>query len=133
MMALVIAGLSSSVLGQDRGGGLYSLAQAERGEAGYRQACASCHGDTLEGQGQTPSLEGAEFTARWNGLPIGELFDKIQMSMPADRPGQLTREQNAEILAYILKANKFPSGSQELPNSAEALKGLNFAAASAGK
>jgi mono/diheme cytochrome c family protein len=136
MMVLFVVGVSSSVLSQDRvglaAGGLYTPEQAEQGEMGYRQACASCHGDMLEGQGQTPSLEGDEFTGRWNDLPLVELFDKIQTTMPADRPGQLSREENAKILAYILKANKFPSGSQALPASADALKGMRFQAAAAG-
>lgn len=33
--------------------GAYTQDQAERGEALYRQQCATCHGDTLEGDGQT--------------------------------------------------------------------------------
>jgi mono/diheme cytochrome c family protein len=124
--------------GQDRSpssvwDGLYTQAQAERGEAAYRQACASCHGDTLEGQGQTPSLVGADFVSNWNGMPVGDLFDKIQTTMPADRPGQLSKEQNAQILAYILKSNKFPNGSQDLPAGGDALTGIRFEAQKGGK
>jgi hypothetical protein len=53
--------------------------------------------------------------------------------MPADRPGKLAAEQNADILAYILKVNKFPSGDRELPVRSNALKGVRFEAERPGK
>ncbi|MGA3185503.1 MAG: cytochrome c [Bryobacteraceae bacterium] len=106
--------------------GIYSGEQAERGKTAYSKDCASCHGENLEGKGQTPPLAGSDFTANWNGMSVGELFEKIQDSMPADRPGQLSKERNADILAYMLKVNKFPAGSQELPASADALKNIRF-------
>jgi hypothetical protein len=52
----------------------------------------------------------------------------MQTQMPADRPGQLSTEQNAAILAYILKYNKFPSGKNDLPGDTTALKGIRFEA-----
>ena len=36
---------------------------------------------------------------------------------------------NADIVAYILKANKLPAGKNELPSDAEALKRIQFEAA----
>jgi quinoprotein glucose dehydrogenase len=106
--------------------GIYTDQQAGRGEAAYRAACASCHGQKLEGSGQMPPLVGSDFTSNWNGMTVGDLLDKIQTSMPADRPGQLSKDQNAAILAYILKLNKFPAGSKELPPDADALRGVRF-------
>lgn len=106
--------------------GIYTDDQAGRGEAGYAQACASCHGKNLQGGAQNPPLAGADFVANWNGQTIGDLFEKIQTTMPADRPGKLTPAQNAEIVAYVLKFNKFPSGGKELPGSIEALKSVRF-------
>lgn len=106
--------------------GIYTDPQAARGEAGYREACASCHGQNLDGRGQIPPLAGSDFTANWNGMTVGDLFEKIQDSMPADRPGELTKEQNARILAYILKFNRFPAGSMELPDSLDALRRIRF-------
>jgi mono/diheme cytochrome c family protein len=108
--------------------GIYSSDQAQRGAAGYRTACASCHGDNLEGTGQNPPLSGRDFTSNWNGMSVGDLFEKIQVSMPADRPGKLSRIQNAEILAYILKVNAFPAGDRDLTTDAEALKSIQFQA-----
>ena len=30
--------------------------------------------------------------------------------MPLDRPGKLTRQQNADVIAFVLRANAWPSG-----------------------
>jgi S-disulfanyl-L-cysteine oxidoreductase SoxD len=109
--------------------GIYTDQQAERGAAGYREACASCHGEKLKGHGQNPPLAGDSFTANWNGSSVGDLLEKIQVSMPADRPGKLSKAQNAEILAYILKFNKFPGGDKDLPADSDALKAVRFEAA----
>ena len=38
--------------------GLFTEEQAQRGEPLYRANCASCHGDTLKGSGETPPLSG---------------------------------------------------------------------------
>lgn len=93
---------TASLVGQDKPSasvwdGVYTGQQAARGEAAYREACMSCHGEKLEGRGQTPPLVGSDFTSNWNGMSVGDLFEKIQVSMPADRPGQLTKDQNAGI------------------------------------
>ena len=104
--------------------GAYTAAQATAGEAAYRAACASCHGADLEGHGQTPALVGNEFLGEWKDLSVGVLFEKMQSSMPADKPGSLTQQRNAEILAFMLKRNGFPAGAIALPSDADALKKL---------
>ncbi len=111
--------------------GVYSDAQAGRGAALYQTACASCHGGKLQGKGQTPALAGSDFVMNWSGMMVGDLFDKIQTSMPADKPGSLSREQNASLIAYLLSANKFPSGTAELSSDAEQLRQIRFEAAPA--
>jgi mono/diheme cytochrome c family protein len=109
--------------------GIYSVEQARRGESLYRQECASCHGEKLEGRAQSPPLTGDEFVMDWSGMTVGDLFEKIQTSMPADKPGHLSREQNAVLLAYILSSNKFPSGNADLPADAERLRLIRFESA----
>jgi len=106
--------------------GVYTSAQAKRGEPLYTQYCGSCHGATMEGRGQTPPLAGSDFNMDYNGMPLGELFEKIQGAMPADKPGTLSREQNADILAYMLQYGKFPAGSAELKPDADGLKKIRF-------
>ena len=109
--------------------GIYSAEQARKGEALYRQECASCHGEKLEGRGQAPPLTGADFIMDWNGMTVGDLFEKMQTSMPADQPGHLSREQNATLLAFILNANQFPAGAAELSTDGERLQQIRFEAA----
>lgn len=104
--------------------GIYTERQAARGEADYRLYCASCHGSKLEGTDRAPSLIGSDFAEYWDLTAVGDLVDEIQISMPANRPGRLSEEINAAILAYILKANKFPAGSKELPPGADAVRGV---------
>lgn len=107
--------------------GVYNDAQATRGQEAYKTSCASCHGEALQGSGaQTPALTGDGFLTNWTGEDLDQLFEKIQESMPADKPGSLTRAANADILAYILKANKLPAGKSELPSDAAALKQIQF-------
>jgi len=122
-----------SIRAQDRRStrdGVYSDGQAARGQASYKTSCASCHGATLQGSGaQNPPLAGQDFTANWTGQTLGDLFEKIQTSMPADHPGELSRGTNADILAYILKVNGLPAGKNELPGDTDALKQIHFEAA----
>jgi S-disulfanyl-L-cysteine oxidoreductase SoxD len=131
MMAMGIAPVL--VAAQDQAStrdGVYTDSQASRGEALYKTACASCHGATLEGSGAaTPPLAGSDFTANWAGQTLDDLFERIQTTMPADHPGKLSRAENAEILAYILKVNKLPAGKNELSSDAVALKQIQFEAA----
>lgn len=95
--------------------GVYTEEQARRGEALYQQECALCHLATLTGGESAPPLAGADFLANWNGLTLGDLFERLRISMPPDQPERLTRQQKIEILAYMLSVNKFPAGPRELP------------------
>jgi len=113
--------------------GIFTSEQAARGGARYRKACASCHGDALDGKGTAPPLTGADFQGNWNGQTLGDLFDKIQTSMPADDPGSLKAAENADILAFVLKANAFPAGQAELSGDGDTLKKIRFDAAKPAK
>src|SRR5438309_1591113 len=106
--------------------GVYNDTQAKRGEAVYLEACSNCHGRTLEGADMTPGLTGGAFMANWDGLTVGDLFDRIRISMPADRPGSLSRQEDADVVAYILRFNEFPAGKEELPREVQVLKQILF-------
>lgn len=106
--------------------GVYTAGQAKRGADVYARACASCHGDHLEGAGQAPPLSGSDFTGKWDKQVADDLFETVQASMPADKPGSLTRAQNADVLAYIFQMNQFPAGTTELPSDAEGLKKIRI-------
>src|SRR5262245_38717308 len=83
--------------------GVYTTAQASRGQAVYKEQCASCHGDALGGR-LGPPLTGDDFVADWDKDPLSELFSKIKNTMPQDKPGKLTAQQTADVTAYILQA-----------------------------
>ena len=107
--------------------GIYTEQQARRGELAYLQHCASCHGQKLDGTDNGPSLAGGDFLADWDLTAVGDIVDEMQISMPRNRPGLLSEETNAAILAYILKVNNFPSGNKELPSGADPVRGVVFA------
>jgi S-disulfanyl-L-cysteine oxidoreductase SoxD len=106
--------------------GVYTQAQSDRGKALYSEQCASCHGGELTGGEMAPPLAGGEFMAGWDGLTVGDLFERIRISMPQNSPGSLSGQQNADILAFILNAAKFPVGQTELPKEAGILKTIKF-------
>jgi len=108
--------------------GVYTQEQAERGHSLYNQYCAECHGDTLGGGEIAPPLAGGDFLANWNDLTVGDLFERIRRSMPKDDPGRLSRQQKADVLAYIFSFNKFPSGKTELAHDTEVLKQIRIEA-----
>jgi len=93
--------------------GVYSAPQAARGAQLYVAQCGSCHGRALDGA-VGPPLIGDGFLANWSARPLAELVDKIQKTMPFEQPGSLSRQQSADLLAYVLQAGKFPAGPAEL-------------------
>jgi hypothetical protein len=95
--------------------GVYTGEQAKRGAALY-------------GSESAPPLTGGEFFSNWNGLTVGDLFERIRVSMPAGNPGKLSREQDADILAFMLTMNQFPEGKAELDHRTEVLKEIRFEA-----
>ncbi len=106
--------------------GVYTAAQATRGEQVYTAQCVSCHGQALEG-GAGPMLTGDPFLGAWGGRQLVELVDKIHNTMPLQAPGSLTRPQAIDVAAYLLQAGKFPAGQAEL--SATTLAQVTFPAA----
>jgi mono/diheme cytochrome c family protein len=108
--------------------GVYTVEQAKRGSDAFSTECASCHGTDLTGGDSAPPLMGGEFTSNWNGLTVGDLFERIRTSMPANNPGKLSRDKNADILAFILSVNQFPAGKSELERQTEVLKQIRFEA-----
>jgi mono/diheme cytochrome c family protein len=96
--------------------GVYSEAQAARGQTLYAQRCAGCHGPTLTGA-QAPPLAGDAFVAKWRMEPLSALFIKIRYTMPPQTaaPTALTPEQAVDLVAHVLKSNAFPAGKTDLP------------------
>jgi len=96
--------------------GVYTAAQADRGQVLYRSKCASCHAPNRF----TDDL----FYTSFAGKPLWEMFDVISDSMPEDNPGSLKKEEYADVIAYLLKLNNFPSGAVDLPIDKDALSAI---------
>ena len=64
----------------------------------------------------------------WKDQPLSDLFDKMQTSMPADKPGSLSAKENADILALLLRENALVAGTKELSADPAELKQIKFLA-----
>jgi len=123
-LASLVVFLSAAVLfsaagaGQPRplASGVYSAAQAARGEQIYRAQCGNCHGAAMDGA-IGPPLAGQDFLANWSGRPLANLAEQIQKTMPFDQPGSLSRQQSADLVAYMLQVGKFPPGQADLSDN----------------
>lgn len=91
----------------------YTNTQAERGEQLYRRACGECH--------EIKDHANPDFRFKWNGRSVASLFDNIRNTMPDDNPGSLTRQEYADIVAYLMKSNGMPSGPRPLAPDAAVL------------
>lgn len=108
--------------------GVYTAEQADRGAPLYVAECGECHGPSLEGGETAPALAGADFRWAWNGLSVGDLFERLRVSMPEGRPRAMTRAQKVDVLAYMLRENAFPVGDTELPSRGSRLDAIAFEA-----
>jgi mono/diheme cytochrome c family protein len=108
--------------------GVFTDDQAARGRPLYSRECASCHAEAMTGGEMAPPLSGGDFLSNWNGLSAGELLDRMRNTMPLNKPKSLSRQTNADILAYILSVNRFPSGKADLPTDGEMLKQIRIEA-----
>jgi mono/diheme cytochrome c family protein len=133
VFSVIVAGMYASALAvvsaqaaKSVNEGVYSEVQAKRGEGLYKEQCAACHGDNLEGSGPMPPLAGKDFLANWQGKPVADVFEKTQTSMPATAPGSLSAEQTADVVAYLLNVGKYPAGAMDLPAKADDLKAITL-------
>lgn len=88
--------------------GVYTQAQATRGEKVYVQECGRCHGANLRGGEQGPALTGGDFRTNWAGRTMAELFAHAR-TMPPDGPGRLSQAQYTDVAAFVLERNAFPA------------------------
>jgi mono/diheme cytochrome c family protein len=107
--------------------GVYSDGQSKRGADTYAKTCSSCHAEDLSGA-DGPSLTGPDFNKDFDGQSVDDLFERVRTTMPADGPGSLTREQYADIVAFLLSKDSFPAGATDLPADNDALKQIKFTA-----
>ena len=106
--------------------GVYTEAQARRGERQYGRSCERCHGADMAGDpvDEIPMLVLDPFMTSWSGRSVKDLFDTVKQSMPKDKPGSLGAGTYVDIVAYLLQANRFPSGSRELEGTPDQLRSV---------
>src|SRR5262249_18550867 len=107
--------------------GVYSEAQAERGQRAYKTHCGYCHRDNLTGGGSeagAPALVGPIFEHRWGDQTLADLFVTIGTTMPQNDPDTLAPQTVIDIVSFLLKSNGAPASTGELPASVDTLKGI---------
>lgn len=97
---------------------VFTSEQAERGQRVFSTVCSVCHGRT--------EFSGPIFALTWMAEPIGHLFEHISTTMPQDRPGSLSGEEYAAVLAYFLQLNGRRAGAAELPADVELLGSIRW-------
>ena len=131
---LLMAGLAVAAGGVAAGqgrtvwDGVYTAEQARRGAEAYEQACAECHGADLGGGDMAPGLAGVQFIYNWHGFSARDLFERLRVSMPPDQPNRVSRQEKADILAFMLEANGMPAGDTELASRTGPLGAIQFLA-----
>jgi mono/diheme cytochrome c family protein len=93
--------------------GVYTEEQAAQGSRVFEAECAFCHAPA--------EFSGRIFQITWQGRSVGALFTQVKTTMPLDRPGSLTDEQYAAVVAYILRLNQYPAGDHALAPDPESL------------
>jgi mono/diheme cytochrome c family protein len=94
--------------------GVYTAAQAERGKAAFDLSCSRCHNSDLSGSDRGPTLVGDKFLANWLDGNLEALFSFIRDQMPQGNASIVNDAGNADILAYILQRNNYPTGKTEV-------------------
>lgn len=99
--------------------GVYTAAQAARGEQTYMNLCVSCH---PPGTYNAPA-----FRQKWNLTQLSNLYLLVSNTMPKNEPGALEPEEYAQVIAYILKINGAPAGKTPLSSDPAELKQIRIA------
>ena len=108
---------STSSTGRSTLSGVYTEAQADRGKDLYAAMCRSCH---------TVATHTPTFKASWSGRPLSDLFGYISQNMPQNSPGALSPDEDAVVVAYLLRMMGLPAGTTELPSDVTLLEQIQF-------
>ena len=115
--------------------GVYSDAQARRGEQVFKTSCSYCHKDDLsggffdDGLGRAPALAGkrafdSSLVEKWGGQTLAELVATVAATMPQNRPSSLTLENYLDVVSYVLSKNDVPAGPRDLTGDVDALSAI---------
>lgn len=111
-------GVAARTQGASTSDGVFTAAQATKGQELYAHTCESCH--------QPAKFTGAEWTRAYVGRPLDEV-NRAMAEMPADNPGSLSTDDVAALIAYFLEMNNYPVGRTPLSGAPDALKSIMIA------
>ena len=100
--------------------GVFTEAQATRGQTVYSGACGTCHGRRLNGAPDDPDMRStsplarARFLRVWEGRSLATLFEYTRATMPESNPGSLADDEFVDVIAYMLSVGGMPVGDDEL-------------------
>jgi cytochrome c553 len=101
--------------------GVFTAEQTTLGKTLFATTCAACHAADLSG-GNGPALKGEVFLNHWTEGSLDALFARVK-AMPPNR-ANLGASAYVDLLAFLLDANAFPAGAQEL--NVEAIPGIQI-------
>lgn len=122
---LIVTGCAAAASAEAPG---FTQAQAAAGRTAFRQHCAICHGERLEGKDLAPSLTGQRFDNIWRGQ-TADTFAYHLRRMPPEpvaTPGSLGEDTYANVFAYILLYNGLQPGETALPADIASLAKLTL-------
>lgn len=119
--ATVVFGLKAQDGGRTTRDGVYSAAQAARGEDLFSSICMNCH-EISEFTGAGAYLESVE------GKKLWDTFEYVWSEMPEDDPASLNPEDYAAVLSYIFRQYGLPAGNDDLPIDRSSLSAITITA-----
>lgn len=99
-----LAALSAVANGLSTQNGVFTAEQAERGRAVYEKSCQNCHQADFY----------VDKLPKWEKKPVGDLFQALSTTMPADNVGSLLTSEYLDVLAYVFSITGSPAGKSEL-------------------
>jgi alcohol dehydrogenase (cytochrome c) len=86
--------------------GVYTAAQAAEGEELFARECSACH--------QASVYTAQNFSAKWSGQTLDDIYQQISLTMPPANPGGLAPASYASIVAFFLSRSAHPEGERPL-------------------
>lgn len=114
-ISLVAINWQSNVAARTIWDGVYSEAQAQRGDAIYQEHCAGCHGPELvSSDPDYPNLTAPQFRWNWGKKSLAERLQRVKSSMPPTAKDSLPAQDYLDVITFILKVNGYPAGDADI-------------------
>jgi mono/diheme cytochrome c family protein len=111
--------------------GVYSEAQAARGQTVFLSVCGRCHGPRGNGAGDpemvaAPAVARGSFLRKWDGQTVATLLEYVRTTMPTDNPKSLSDQQYLDAITYMFALSNIPTGDADLELDAAVLAGVEI-------